>query len=97
MLTHDKPHKCDVPGCARTEGFGTTNDLDRHKASVHKMTARAARKWKCAVPSCKDPNKLWPRLDNFKQHLERMHKGIDIESMIQRYVTLMPLLSGRAC
>ncbi|TVY83104.1 hypothetical protein LSUE1_G002827 [Lachnellula suecica] len=29
-LRHTKPFKCPVRGCLRTEGFSTTNDLDRH-------------------------------------------------------------------
>ncbi|KIV99496.1 uncharacterized protein PV09_08802 [Verruconis gallopava] len=81
MLIHEKPHKCDVSGCSRTEGFGTVNDLNRHKASVHKILSKA-RKFQCAVPGCKTPGKIWPRLDNFKQHLERMHKDFNVTDMI---------------
>lgn len=84
MLTHEKPHKCNIPGCTRTEGFGTTNDLNRHKASVHKIILSVSRKFKCAAPGCKAPGKLWLRLDNFKQHLERMHKGVDVDDMLEK-------------
>jgi hypothetical protein len=84
MLTHDKPHKCNIAGCTRIEGFGTVNDLDRHKASVHKIVSSVARNFKCAALGCRTAEKLWPRLDNFKQHLERMHKNIDMDDMIEK-------------
>ncbi|KAF9894221.1 hypothetical protein FE257_007723 [Aspergillus nanangensis] len=33
---HRKLFKCDIPNCTRKEGFGTINDLARHKKCVHK-------------------------------------------------------------
>ncbi|KAL4927900.1 putative C2H2 finger domain protein [Aspergillus undulatus] len=33
---HRKLFKCDEPNCTRKEGFGTINDLARHKKCVHK-------------------------------------------------------------
>jgi hypothetical protein len=84
MLIHNKPHKCDIAGCTRTDGFGTVNDLNRHKACVHGIRLRVTRSFKCAAPGCKTADKVWPRLDNFKQHLERMHKGVDVNGMIEQ-------------
>ena len=40
--------------------------------------------YKCASASCKNPGKEWPRLDNFKQHLVRMHAGEDVQDLIDR-------------
>jgi hypothetical protein len=85
MLTHDKPHKCDVAGCTRTDGFGTINDLNRHKKSVHKIgLCEVTRSFRCAAPGCKTAEKLWPRFDNFKQHIGRMHKEADAEELIKK-------------
>jgi hypothetical protein len=40
--------------------------------------------YKCFAPNCKHCDKEWPRLDNFKQHLQRMHKFESTEELIQR-------------
>lgn len=85
MLKHEKPYKCDIPHCLRLEGFITVNDLNRHKKSVHKIElAITTKSFRCASPRCKAPGKLWPRLDNFKQHLKRMHKDENVENLIAR-------------
>ncbi|KAK0643112.1 hypothetical protein B0T16DRAFT_177199 [Cercophora newfieldiana] len=73
-LRHDKPFHCDVPGCSRKLGFGTQNDLARHQKSVHGADGI---KYRCTEGACKSKQKNWPRADNFKQHLKRVHE-IDI-------------------
>lgn len=83
-LKHDKPHKCDEPGCKRGDrGFTTTNDLDRHKKSVHRI-GMEKKSYRCAAPKCQKRDKIWPRLDNFKQHVSRMHKEEDEDELIKR-------------
>ncbi|KAG4428199.1 hypothetical protein IFR05_016320 [Cadophora sp. M221] len=75
-LRHRKPYVCEVPGCLRTEGFSTTNDLDRHTKSKHPSATpenEAIKKFRCHVPGCKSKDKAWPRLDNFRSHLKRVH------------------------
>jgi len=85
MLKHHKEFKCDIPGCKReNQGFSTSNDLDRHKKSVHKVGMENTKSWRCAAASCLDKGKIWPRLDNFKQHIERMHKDEDLIDLIRR-------------
>lgn len=70
---HRKAFKCEVPGCTRKEGFGTPNDLDRHKSSVHPELDSGPR-WRCNISAqCQAKDKLWPRADNFRQHLKRVH------------------------
>lgn len=64
---------CKQPGCTRKIGFGTTNDLDRHMKSVH---AAMGLKYRCDEGQCKTKLKDWPRADNFKQHLKRIHNII---------------------
>ncbi|KAI0406412.1 hypothetical protein F4802DRAFT_613323 [Xylaria palmicola] len=71
---HKKPFKCDVKGCPRgIEGFSTTNDLDRHKRSVHPETQTLGNRYVCQIGVCKNKTKIWPRADNFKAHLKRVH------------------------
>ncbi len=85
-LKHEKPYKYDVGGCSRVCGFATPNDLDRHKRSKHGLMAGCgpSRYWKCASRTCENKNKEWPRLDNFRQHVERMHKEEDSTSLVKR-------------
>ena len=86
MLRHDKPHICDVHGCNRAiigKGFTTKNDLDRHKKSVHRVNMEKG-SYQCASKNCRNRGKIWPRLDNFKQHINRMHQGEDILDLINR-------------
>lgn len=91
-LRHTKPFVCQVQGCARTEGFSTTNDLDRHTRSKHPTVipeSASVRRFRCHVPGCKSKDKSWPRLDNFRSHLKRVHesyvsRGDQFEEMVKR-------------
>jgi hypothetical protein len=83
-LLHDKPFLCDVANCSRNEkGFTTVNDLERHKKSVHRIRLDE-KSYQCASETCRSKEKIWPRLDNFKQHIERTHKGEDVFDLIKR-------------
>jgi hypothetical protein len=85
MLKHQKPHRCEIAGCNRTMGFTTVNDLIRHQKSVHKLDLKGKTKsYKCAAIDCRNPDKEWPRLDNFKQHIIRMHPNEDVQELIER-------------
>lgn len=89
-LRHRKPYKCVVPGCTRKDGFSTTNDLERHTKSKHPSEVQgleSIRRFRCCVPGCKSKDKSWPRLDNFKSHLRRVHQvkdEDDFDSMIKQ-------------
>lgn len=85
---HKKLFKCDIPNCARKEGFGTINDLARHKKCVHNEEPERGPKmmYMCFGTNCPRPNKRWPRLDNFKQHLARMHGGENGGVLLKKYV-----------
>ncbi|KLU86744.1 hypothetical protein MAPG_05754 [Magnaporthiopsis poae ATCC 64411] len=69
---HTRPHHCQVPNCQRTKGFSTANDLARHTRSRHPDIA-TGHFYKCNKGSCANSSKLWPRADNFRQHLIRKH------------------------
>ncbi|KAL2794085.1 hypothetical protein BJX66DRAFT_338226 [Aspergillus keveii] len=83
---HKKLFKCDEPNCARKEGFGTINDLARHKKCVHKKEPERGPKvlYMCFGHNCPRSNKKWPRLDNFRQHLARMHNTEDTEALLRK-------------
>ncbi|KAJ5903783.1 Zinc finger C2H2 [Penicillium tannophilum] len=83
---HRKLFRCDEPNCPRKEGFGTINDLARHKKCVHNKEPERGPKmmYLCYGKNCPRPNKRWPRLDNFKQHLSRMHAEEDGEKLLRR-------------
>ncbi|KAL4872185.1 hypothetical protein BDV12DRAFT_151500 [Aspergillus spectabilis] len=83
---HKKLFKCDEPNCTRKEGFGTINDLARHKKCVHKKEPERGPKvlYMCFGRNCPRSNKKWPRLDNFRQHLARMHNNEDIDELLRR-------------
>ncbi|KAF2788827.1 hypothetical protein K505DRAFT_101907 [Melanomma pulvis-pyrius CBS 109.77] len=84
MLKHIKPFKCDIPNCKRGgQGFATENDLMRHKKSVHRI-GMLTNSYQCASESCRNREKIWPRLDNFKQHIHRMHLNEDETDLIRR-------------
>ena len=71
---------CDFPGCQRSEGFSTSNDLERHIKSKHPAALRGVeptRRYRCHMQGCKSKEKSWPRLDNFRSHLKRVHKVED--------------------
>ncbi|KAI1466016.1 uncharacterized protein F4812DRAFT_93419 [Daldinia caldariorum] len=71
---HDKPFKCIVKGCTRREGFSTPNDLDRHKRSLHPGEDAVGDRYRCQVGPCANKDKIWPRADNFRAHMKRVHK-----------------------
>lgn len=83
---HRKLFKCDEPNCPRKEGFGTINDLARHKKCVHNKEPERGPKmmYMCFGINCPRPTKRWPRLDNFKQHLHRMHHEEDGEALLKK-------------
>lgn len=90
-LRHRKPFMCTVRGCNRVGGFSTSNDLERHAKSKHPALKELAttKRFRCMVPGCKSKDKSWPRLDNFRSHLKRVHGSYllteeDHDRMIRR-------------
>ncbi|KAF7556234.1 hypothetical protein G7046_g6354 [Stylonectria norvegica] len=101
-LRHERPFVCDVTGCRRClEGFSTKNDLDRHKRSVHSDITVSGARFICRIGTCaaKDPPKLWPRADNFRSHLFRVHQekfsaDDNLEEYTYRQAPLRQALEG---
>lgn len=86
-LRHTKPFHCKHPGCTRVEGFSTTNDLERHTKSKHPNALQeSTKRYRCRFHGCKSSEKSWPRLDNFKSHLKRVHhlrKDEDFDELLR--------------
>lgn len=74
VARHTRPHRCKVPGCNHISGFSTSNDLDRHTRSRHPEIMSSGNSFKCREGSCASKKKIWPRADNFRSHLKRVHK-----------------------
>ena len=91
MLRHKKPFKCNRDECSlKGLGFGTRNDLDRHRKSVHKIAPGTStdKTFRCSASGCRNKDKIWPRADNFRHHCARQHQDIDTECLMrQSYVS----------
>ncbi|KAL7918824.1 hypothetical protein ACQKWADRAFT_230801 [Trichoderma austrokoningii] len=72
---HNRPYKCDYEKCPKAiRGFSTTNDLSRHKRTVHREHDNNGPIFICRHEPCiHKKEKLWPRADNFRSHLIRAH------------------------
>lgn len=82
---HTKPFLCAEPGCSRlNDGFSTQNDLARHQRSVHKdLSYTSGKQYRCTLGQCQDKPKIWPRGDNFRNHLRNLH-GVSAERTSNR-------------
>ncbi|KAF2400382.1 hypothetical protein EJ06DRAFT_428055 [Trichodelitschia bisporula] len=89
-MKHEKPFKCTELGCARDTGFTSNNDLDRHKKSVHKIEIPGSSSYRCASLKCPKSNHIWPRLDNFKAHIKRLHPDENPETLALRSIIMVP-------
>ncbi len=87
---HTKPYKCPLPECERNEkGFTSKNDLSRHMNSVHKGLRGngSATGYNCLYGSCREKKKIYYRLDNFRNHLKKLHAPQEgLEEFIRRCV-----------
>ncbi|PGH18480.1 hypothetical protein AJ80_04450 [Polytolypa hystricis UAMH7299] len=85
MQRHEKKFLCLVPGCTRKTGFGTINDLERHKKCIHGIEPKhgTSKLYKCFGANCPRKDQDRPRFDNFCQHLRRVHGDEDFDKLIQ--------------
>jgi hypothetical protein len=76
-IRHAKPYRCTNASCPRKEGFSTVRDLNRHLQTKHPddlSNVIQSQAYHCLVFGCKFHDKIWPRQDNFRSHLKRMHR-----------------------
>lgn len=88
MNQHKRPFTCEDVSCDRyNDGFGTSNDLERHRACVHGLQQRCGTTVGYICVACEQMHptrKWWARKDNFKSHIKRRHRGWDLEQLVQR-------------
>lgn len=70
----------------RSEGFETPNDVERHKRSWHPERLPDRKYYRCIVAGCRKKEKKWPRADNFRQHLKRVHGVVPQDDDLEVYV-----------
>lgn len=82
----EKPFRCEVTGCTHDRAFASQNDLNRHMKGVHGIYQGGSdpRFFRCQGQDCSKEGKVWPRLDNFRGHIARMHPDEDVEDLIRR-------------
>ncbi|RMJ04960.1 hypothetical protein CDV36_014363 [Fusarium kuroshium] len=91
LKAHALPFKCDFQGCPRKVGFSSRNDLDRHKWTVHKVWSVDGAVFLCPFGTCRQQRKPWPRADNFRAHLGRVHgKQYSASNDLAEYVHRLP-------
>ncbi|KAI1208695.1 uncharacterized protein F4807DRAFT_146950 [Annulohypoxylon truncatum] len=83
---HDKPFKCNVKYCTRSVGFSTPNDLDRHIRSLHPEEDATGNRYRCPIGACKNKDKIWPRADNFRAHMRRVHQENIKDNDLDQYL-----------
>lgn len=79
-------HQCEV---LPPKTFKTKNDLARHERTVHRQLRPGEAFWRCYFTDCKSSQKPWPRFDNFKAHVRRMHGEVD-EDILRTWSVLVP-------
>ncbi|KAL9597327.1 MAG: hypothetical protein Q9179_004302 [Wetmoreana sp. 5 TL-2023] len=72
---------CRYPNC----GHISRNQSDQRK-SVHKIMPRNStdRSFRCAARNCSKKDKIWPRLDNFRQHCVRIHQDANCDELVRQ-------------
>jgi hypothetical protein len=75
-----KPYVCPLAEC--NSRFRHHSDLCRHQKTVH-MRRESGLGYRCAFEGCPKTDKIWTRLDSFKQHILRRHQSADVHSIIK--------------
>lgn len=73
---HSRPFKCAIPDCQNVKGFASEIELKGHVDSKHAdLSGEGSQsiQYVCRSIGCQSGDKLWPRLDNFRNRLRRIH------------------------
>jgi hypothetical protein len=82
---HIDPLRCEVRGCGHTRPFAKQSDLERHRASAH----RIGRTFKCPQKNCERYVRPFPRKDKLQLHIRH-------RSMVHSIVLSFGVLTTRA-
>lgn len=94
MDKHDRPYKCNVPGCEKLQGFTYSGGLLRHEREVHKMHGGTKKSLFCPFNDCKRSSGAgFTRKENLAEHIRRVHRrtsmSADMHGLIIRRDTIM--------
>jgi hypothetical protein len=74
MDKHERPYKCEEPGCDKVQGFTYSGGLLRHQREVHKKNNSPGRELYCQFPNCNRSNsRPFTRQENLSEHVRRRH------------------------
>jgi hypothetical protein len=74
MDKHDRPYKCQAPGCEKLAGFTYSGGLLRHEREVHGKHGGPKNSLNCPHSHCKRySGKGFSRVENLNEHLRRVH------------------------
>ncbi|SPN98762.1 uncharacterized protein DNG_01803 [Cephalotrichum gorgonifer] len=93
MKKHTARHSRRFTCSACATKFGTKNDLQRHRATVHGQ--RSADAWFCDDPTCKRRDRGFSRKDNFMKHLRDVHGRVDSDSRASSRSPSVPSTGGK--
>ncbi|KAI4686077.1 uncharacterized protein J4E88_003914 [Alternaria novae-zelandiae] len=71
--THNLRYTCNL---CNGISFGLAADLKRHKKHVHQQGIDGDEIYRCTIPGCSTPTKIFRRKDNFNRHIKRCRKRI---------------------
>jgi DNA repair ATPase RecN len=75
MDKHERPYKCDAPGCEKLQGFTYSGGLLRHQREVHKMHGGTKEALFCPFGNCKRATGAgFTRKENRDEHIRRVHR-----------------------
>ncbi|KIW68341.1 hypothetical protein PV04_04294 [Phialophora macrospora] len=79
MDRHEKPYKCQEPGCESRIGFSYSGGLLRHQSEIHKM--HLPQTVFCPYPDCnRSSGTGFTRRQNLEEHIRRRHSERRSES-----------------
>lgn len=74
MDKHERPYKCNEPGCDKIQGFTYSGGLLRHQREVHKKNATAREPLFCPETNCnRSSGTGFTRKENLNEHMRRRH------------------------
>ena len=74
MDKHERPYKCNEPGCDKVQGFTYSGGLLRHQREVHKKNKSPGRELYCQYANCNRSNsRPFTRQENLMEHVRRRH------------------------
>jgi hypothetical protein len=76
-----KPYVCPLVECSSQ--FLHYSDLCRHRRTVH-MRRESGQGYRCAFEECPKADKIWTRLDSFKQHVLKRHQSADVNDIVKQ-------------